>query len=67
MLKNISNLEGAQKLTKNEQKTINGARPVDPKSCVGKSMGELCTSYGWVCCFGVCTDPFSPASCITNP
>jgi hypothetical protein len=28
MLKNILNLEGAQKLTKNEQKSINGGAPV---------------------------------------
>ena len=31
MLKNISNLKGAQKLTNNEQKAINGGKP--PRQC----------------------------------
>jgi hypothetical protein len=33
MLKNIINLEGAQKLSKNEQKNIVGGLPVQPANC----------------------------------
>lgn len=66
MLKNILNLDGAQKLTKNEQKEITGGTVVNPDTCAGKRTGELCTSYGWVCCNRVCVDPNSPGSCLFN-
>lgn len=48
MLKNILNLEGAQKLSAYEQKGIIGGGPVDPpiKCCVcpGKSTRVACDS-----------------------
>lgn len=50
MLKNILNLEGAQQLTKKEQKTINGgAVPcivVTPTEVRGCQLPEICTKYG---------------------
>ncbi len=44
MLKNILKLEGAQKLTKNEQKSINGGLT----TCLerGCAAGECCVSTG---------------------
>ncbi|MFV8347628.1 hypothetical protein [Flavobacterium sp. ZB4P13] len=45
MLKNILNLEGAQKLTKNEQKSINGGVP--KLIC---SSPDICGSAGGVPC-----------------
>ena len=60
MLKNILNLEGAQKLTKNEQKSINGGKSYVPACAEGGflSSRESCpTSIGYVweiatsCCY----------------
>ena len=48
MLKNILNLEGAQKLSNNEQKSINGGR----KQCVGPD--GLCKEYGLQCAEFIC-------------
>lgn len=48
MLKSILNLEGAQQLSKNEQKNANGGRPTDPR-CVGK----ICPQ-GYICIKGDC-------------
>ena len=42
MLKNILKLEGAQKLTKSEQKTIQGGRIL----C---KVNGVCTQYGFQC------------------
>jgi hypothetical protein len=56
MLKNILNLEGAQKLTKNAQKSINGGRM--PELCPGEVVlvscifPKKCTQggpNGWYC------------------
>lgn len=53
MLKNILNLDGAQQLSKNEQKTINGGRlrcdastpcPAN-QCCSGSSLGGVCYPY----------------------
>lgn len=43
MLKNILNIEGAQKLTNSEQKAINGGRPA-PGPCVDSNI--VCTNTG---------------------
>ena len=43
MLKNILNLEGAQKLTKNEQKSINGGVVCNNDACI------INTCYRTVC------------------
>jgi hypothetical protein len=51
MLKNILKLEGAQKLSKNEQKKIDGGKPVWSGACycngiyVGPSTGGKCGEY----------------------
>ena len=44
MLKNILNLDGAQQLSKNEQKEINGGIPVPSGSCATTICGD-----GYVC------------------
>lgn len=49
MLKNILNLEGAQKLTSTEQKSINGGRPP-----------RVCELYGGE--FGACGTTCYPAN-----
>ncbi|MFV8347629.1 hypothetical protein [Flavobacterium sp. ZB4P13] len=48
MLKNILNLEGAQKLTKNEQKEINGG--------TGCSEYSICYEMDMICVNGMCVD-----------
>ncbi|WP_189337072.1 hypothetical protein [Flavobacterium laiguense] len=55
MLKNILNLEGAQKLTKNEQKSINGGRPYcsSPDIC-GIAGGVLCNDPNSNSCYKGC-------------
>ncbi len=50
MLKNILKLEGAQKLTKNEQKTIQGGR----KQCWRNG---ACIEFGLQCAETVCRLP----------
>lgn len=62
MLKNILNLEGAQKLTSAEQKEINGGKLPPPQKCVGGTYTGnvntcLCTSGAYIantqtCAFG---------------
>jgi hypothetical protein len=49
MLKNILNLEGAQKLTKNEQKSINGGR-IACDATHPCPTGQCCTKGTcWIC------------------
>lgn len=51
MLKNILNLEGAQFLSANEQKSIQGGTPVQPANCScfcysgPKKVDAYCSSY----------------------
>lgn len=51
MLKNILNLEGAQFLSANEQKSIQGGTPVQPANCScfcysgAKKVDAYCSSY----------------------
>ncbi|HLF50704.1 hypothetical protein [Flavobacterium sp.] len=52
MLKNILNLEGAQKLTKNEQKSINGGLVV--KVCESQCLSNVECSGGAYCQITVC-------------
>ena len=55
MLKNILKLEGAQKLTKNEQKSINGGIKVQPANCACfcyNSNNQKVDAY----CFSYCPD-----------
>jgi hypothetical protein len=47
MLKNILKLEGAQKLTRSEQKTISGGR-------IQCMVNGICTQYGLQCAESVC-------------
>lgn len=42
MLKNISSLKGAQKLSKKEQQSINGGYAYCKPGCVGKNVGDKC-------------------------
>jgi hypothetical protein len=48
MLKNILKIEGAQKLSKNEQKSINGG------AISGPTCGNLICSGGQICTNEVC-------------
>ena len=50
MLKKILKVEGAQKLTNNEQKAINAGSLVNPKRCLGD--GSFIFQIGVkVCCY----------------
>ena len=62
MLKNILKLEGAQQLSKTEQKSINGGKkqcrqalPYDPEN--PGSGGYACVEYGPQCAEAVCRFP----------
>jgi hypothetical protein len=54
MLKNILNLNGAQQLSKNEQKSVNGGGPFG----VSKGGGQVCSSF--------CTENNEGAFCRTH-
>jgi hypothetical protein len=51
MLKSLLKLDGAQKLTKNEQKSISGGTKVEPANCAcfcysqGVKVNHYCFSY----------------------
>lgn len=55
MLKNISNLEGAQQLNKEQQQSINGGGLSCNKSCSGNNNGSLCFKDGHCGCPGYCS------------
>lgn len=57
MLKDILNLDGAQKLSKGEQQTINGGGHNCPS---GYPNGTVCNGLGWVCCSGGCLPEGDP-------
>jgi hypothetical protein len=52
MLKNILKLEGAQKLSKNEQKSINGGYVA--KTCESQCQSTSSCSSGALCQFTLC-------------
>lgn len=54
MLKNILNLEGAQLLSANEQKVIQGGQPINPSTC------RCFCSTGSASCFTYCPDGSIP-------
>jgi hypothetical protein len=53
MLKNILKLDGTQKLSKNEQKSINGGF-VREDACAD---GQECLGRNQICCKGACVYP----------
>ena len=59
MLKNILNLKGAQKLSKNEQITINGggSSRCAEGFCAGKLDGTCCNHNKQSCIQGCCRGP----------
>ena len=54
MLKQVLNLEGAQKLSKDEQLKVNGSRGLCPATC--SYVGQRCYSQGHCGCPGSCVD-----------
>ena len=51
-MKNLLNLNGAQSLSKAEQKTIKGGG----LDCSIQDNGRRCNGLGWICCNGKCID-----------
>jgi hypothetical protein len=57
-MKNLLNIKGAQKLSKQEQNSITGGG----LDCSPLPDGTRCNGLGWKCCNGVCSnaDPCYP-------
>ena len=60
MLKNILNLEGAQELSANEQKTIIGG---DAPVCDPGFVARRCTDFGTVPSYWTCLPVNYPGAC----